>query len=432
MMGALFKEEGASLRIELLEDPDVVSFIDEHASVLDGSFVSVEMSDVMRAHLQESDWIFSGMKTFHELNEAFPSLLDEKGNRKPFEQFLKDVQSIDETYNRNYLRAEYDFAGSSAEMAARWEAFEDDGDEYYLQYRTAGDDKVRPEHAALHGVTLPMSDPFWDEYYPPNGWNCRCTVVQVLKDKYPATDRAEAYRRGEEALAKDTKGMFRFNPGKQEKAFPDYNPYTISKCLTCTKKLNLAKDIAENDLCEWCLGCRADAKERPENCPPHVDEYISHENGMVLQSPKHGGEELEENLDLAKKTAAFLHRKVYLLPRIDSSTEAQRQERKEYMPRCVKEKKNPDFMVESYNGLFDGKKLFGFIGGSYKEQKLCIENHYKAAKRQAENMIFDLPESFTEQYLDAIFNNILHQSSINRTIVVFHNGKGHLYKSQGA
>lgn len=32
-------------------------------------------------------------------------------------------------------------------------------------------------------------DPFGDEYFPPNGWNCRCTVVQVLKEKYPATDR---------------------------------------------------------------------------------------------------------------------------------------------------------------------------------------------------------------------------------------------------
>ena len=47
------------------------------------------------------------MKAFHELHEAFPSLLDENGNRKPFERFLNDVQSIDATYNANYLRAEY-------------------------------------------------------------------------------------------------------------------------------------------------------------------------------------------------------------------------------------------------------------------------------------------------------------------------------------
>jgi hypothetical protein len=28
-----------------------------------------------------------------------------------------------------------------------------DGDRYNLQYRTAGDGSVRPEHAALHGVS---------------------------------------------------------------------------------------------------------------------------------------------------------------------------------------------------------------------------------------------------------------------------------------
>lgn len=175
---------------------------------------------------------------------------------------MSDVQKIDETYNRHYLRAEYNYAEASAEMAGKWERFQEDGDDYNLQYRTAGDDKVRPEHAALHGVTLPPSDSFWDEYYPPNGWNCRCTVVQVLKDKYPATDRAEALRRGQEALEKDTKGMFRFNSGKQGKTFPDYNPYTLSKCTTCTRKLKLAKDFPENEVCAWCLACRADAPEK--------------------------------------------------------------------------------------------------------------------------------------------------------------------------
>jgi len=96
-----------------------------------------------------------------------------------------------------------------------------------------------------------MKDSFWDTYYPPNGWNCRCTVVQVLKDKYPVTDHSEAMRRGGEALAKDKKGMFAFNPGKG-KTFPDYNPYTLSKCRTCTRKLNLAKEASDNQVCTVC------------------------------------------------------------------------------------------------------------------------------------------------------------------------------------
>ena len=67
-----------------------------------------------------------------------------------------------------------------------------------------------------------MSDKFWKTYYPPNGWNCKCTVVQVLKDRHKATDPEEAMSRGAEALAKDKKGMFNFNSGIERRTFPAY------------------------------------------------------------------------------------------------------------------------------------------------------------------------------------------------------------------
>lgn len=256
MMEAVYSTKGASFSLDLLATPKVREFIGAHASVLDSSFRQVEMSDAMRRRLQRSDYIFSGLKTFHELNEAFPSLLDDNGNRKPFERFLNDVRKIDRTYNRNYLRAEYNFAAASAEMAAKWERFAEDGDDYNLQYRTQRDGKVRPEHAALDGVTLPMSDPFWEEYYVPNGWNCRCNVVQVRKSKYPETDHNEAMERGAEALQRDKTGIFRFNSGIESKTFPDYNPYTIQRCRDC----DIAKDssdkfarfVPENELCAAC------------------------------------------------------------------------------------------------------------------------------------------------------------------------------------
>lgn len=254
MMSALFREKGAALDINILASDEAQHFINTHAATLDQAFQKVEMTEAMRRRLTRSDYIFSGIKTFHELNEAFPSLLDENGNRKSFNQFYNDVQHIDKTYNQNYLYAEYNFVHASAQMAAKWEQFTEDGDRYNLQYRTAGDDKVRPEHAALNGVTRPMNDPFWETYYPPNGWNCRCTVVQVRKSKYPLTPTDEAMARGEEALQSDKKGIFRFNPGKQQKTVPDYNPYTIKRCRDCDiakGKVNLAKPM-DNELCEAC------------------------------------------------------------------------------------------------------------------------------------------------------------------------------------
>ena len=244
--------------ISIMQDKEVTQFISEHTSVLDSSFSHVPMSDTMRQRLHRSDYVFSGIKAFHELNQAFPSLLDENGERKPFTQFLQEVLQVDKDYNVNYLRAEFNFAQASAQMASRWESFDQDTSRYMLQYRTQRDSHVRPEHASMDGITLPMDDPFWEEYYPPNGWNCRCTVVQVRSSRYPATPEEEARNRAKEALKGDKTGMFRYNPGIQKKTFPDYNPYTIRRCNDC----QIAKDgssgfvqnafVPECDLCQAC------------------------------------------------------------------------------------------------------------------------------------------------------------------------------------
>ena len=265
--------QGAQLAISLLEEPEAQDFITTHASILDSSFAQTSMSEAMRTSLQKSDYIFSGIKTFHELNEAFPSLLDENGNRKPFEQFLNDVRKIDEKYNINYLRAEYNFCQQSANMAAKWEQFQADGDRYNLQYRTAGDDHVRPAHAALDRITLPPSHPFWEKYFPPNGWNCRCTVVQVRKSKYPQTPDSEVEHLIEATVPDGSpsgkEDMFRFNPGIEKKTVPDYNPYTIRRCQDCDiakGKVNLAF-IPSNQLCQGCRllhQCYAD-QQKSEN-----------------------------------------------------------------------------------------------------------------------------------------------------------------------
>ena len=47
----------------------------------------------------------------------------------------------------------------------------------YWQYMTAGDGRVRDEHAAMHGLVFRASDPIWNLWYPPNGYKCRCYVV---------------------------------------------------------------------------------------------------------------------------------------------------------------------------------------------------------------------------------------------------------------
>ena len=77
------------------------------------------------------------------------------------------------------------------------------------KYVTVGDDRVRPEHAEMEGVTLPKSDPFWQIWYPPNGWNCRCSAIPIFEQRKAV--EAPKYDSEGNLLLPD-KG-FGFNPG---------------------------------------------------------------------------------------------------------------------------------------------------------------------------------------------------------------------------
>lgn len=245
---------------DMLAAPAVTPLIEETYKALNKAIdtaIKTETPPELTAALQNNAFIFSGFKTHHSLSEVGLALTDADGKVKPFEVFRRDVEAIDKKYNTNYLYAEYNHAVHTSQMAVKWNDFMADGDRYNLQYRTAGDERVRSEHAALDKITLPPSDEFWKSYLPPNGWNCRCTVVQVLRDDYPMSDPAVAKAAGDACTDDPKARIFRYNAGLEMTVFPKKHPYLPKGCDGCPRNGGSGLSLGRVPGSEKCRACDA-------------------------------------------------------------------------------------------------------------------------------------------------------------------------------
>ena len=119
------------------------------------------------------------------------------------EAFRRSGVSPDKSHSiENIFRTQCQTAYS----AGRWHQDNDILTEmlWGYKYLTVGDDRVRPNHAALDGVVLPKDDPRWNVIYPPNGYMCRCQVFELYDEEDIVEPPAEGIP--DEGFA--------FNPGR--------------------------------------------------------------------------------------------------------------------------------------------------------------------------------------------------------------------------
>ena len=59
-------------------------------------------------------------------------------------------------------------------------------DRQYLMYDAINDSRTRPEHRSMDGFIAPVGHPVWQKWYPPNGYNCRCTAISLTEQQAKA------------------------------------------------------------------------------------------------------------------------------------------------------------------------------------------------------------------------------------------------------
>lgn len=74
-------------------------------------------------------------------------------------------------------RTIYQTNAMTSYSAGRLAQLQDGAFEFWIYRHNDSVQNPRPEHKKLDGLTLPAKHPFWNRYYPPNGWGCQCCVV---------------------------------------------------------------------------------------------------------------------------------------------------------------------------------------------------------------------------------------------------------------
>ena len=120
-----------------------------------------------------------------------------------------------------------------------------DGLLWGFSYHAVGDSRTRETHLAQHGVCASVDDPFWNEWTPPNGYNCRCWLISEWEEP-------SSYKQPRRDLHPDP--GFAFNPTnnvsgrvpqqkKQEPPKPEVNTQSES----VVKPDELGKDDAASE-----------------------------------------------------------------------------------------------------------------------------------------------------------------------------------------
>ena len=255
-----------------------------------------------------------------------------------------------------------------------------------MQFDAILDDRTTELCKSLDGVIRPVDDAFWDQYYPPNHFNCRSDVRQLRDGNITPVDQI-AYP--------ELPKMFLTNVAKRGLVFPPESPYYIGTPEHILNNASLYMDESE----------------------AFIPIYKGRKGGYVhahVQVLTKKGDDFDD-LYLVSTDLADGRKKVEMLPPIP---ETETEIRSKILPN-VFPNKNPDLRVD----------------GEYYEVKRprsltinAISQNIRKASHQASNVIIILEREINLSTLENITKERFKQHANLNKVIFYYQGKFYAFE----
>lgn len=237
----IFNWENSARRADIIEDMLALraSFLIDRA--LTGFRMDLDKAlELLRNH---NDFISERERSQRDiLVAAVDNLIDfaaaeeftmlEELPKTPDVQDMDEYEEVCERYNLTYAGKENDQVFWAAQMAAWWLTV-DNGT--VLMYMTQGDERVRPWHLSLEGISYPKSE-FPPELIPPLEWGCRCYLVADGFASVRGSIMTEDFRERADPVFRESlaTGGRIFSPAHRyfSKELPDYMTDMVQRLKT--------------------------------------------------------------------------------------------------------------------------------------------------------------------------------------------------------
>ncbi|BDD88877.1 phage head morphogenesis protein [Desulfofustis limnaeus] len=170
-----------TLTLEPLPAREAIAFWQDKVPMGAGAFAALSAEEKLHA------FAVSGIAKGDELDSIYEALqraIDDGISYGEFKKQCADIFTRRGWTGKRDWRVQNIFRTNiqTAYNVGRWQRQQQSAGSFpYLMYNAVNDSRTRPTHRALDGKVFPADHPFWDTWYPPNGFRCRCSTISLTE-----------------------------------------------------------------------------------------------------------------------------------------------------------------------------------------------------------------------------------------------------------